>query len=77
MHTKSKEKEEIVWVQRKGEEMRFARKRPLTATEIPRLPVCVVRGATGAVAENVLPSRAHFEKNRIRCARKEWKMSGG
>ena len=29
---------------------------PLTATEIPRLPACVVRGAAGAVIENVLPS---------------------
>ncbi len=37
---------------------------PLTATEIPRLPACVVRGAAGAVTENVLPSLGHFGMKR-------------
>jgi hypothetical protein len=36
----------------------------LTAAEILRLPACVVRGAGGAVIENVLASLAHFEMKR-------------
>ena len=43
---------------------------PLTATEIPRLPACVVRGAAGAVIENVLSSLAHFEMKRDKVCQK-------
>ncbi|KAI0278233.1 hypothetical protein BGY98DRAFT_1176702 [Russula aff. rugulosa BPL654] len=60
-----KKKEMIVPVHRKGGRYRFTPKKPLTATEIPRLPACVVRGAAGAVIENVLPSLAHFEMKSI------------
>jgi len=42
----------------------------LTATEIPRLPACVVRGAAGAVIENVLPSPAHLEMKRDKVCQK-------
>lgn len=52
------------------------KKKLLTAREIPRLPACVVRGTDEAVSENVLPSLGRmWRRNRIRSARKEWKVS--
>jgi hypothetical protein len=71
VHTKRKEQEVTVRVQRKGRgKCGSLQRKPLTATEIPRLPACVVRGATGAVTENVLPSLAHFEKKRDKVSQK-------
>jgi len=54
----------IVPVEKGRGDIGSAQRNPLTATEIPRLPACVVRGAAGAVIENVLPSLAHFEMKR-------------
>jgi hypothetical protein len=55
--TRSKVKKRLDSVQRMGEQGK-----PLTATEIPRLPACVVRGTDEAVSENVVPSWAHIRE---------------
>jgi integrase len=63
----------VNWLFRYKERVRrlgFPAKNPLTATEIPRLPACVVRGAAGAVIENVLTSLAHFEMKRDKVCQK-------
>jgi len=44
--------------------LRFTPKKPVDGRGDPKLPACVVRGAAGAVIENVLPSLAHFEMKR-------------
>jgi hypothetical protein len=55
--TKSKVKKRLDSAERMGEQGK-----PLTATEIPRLPTCVVRGTDEAVSENVVPSWAHIRE---------------
>ena len=67
----------IVPVQRKDDEIGSIQRNPLTATEIPRLRACVVRGAAGAVIENVLPSLAHFKMKRDKVCQKRMEDVGG
>jgi hypothetical protein len=58
------QKRELVGTENGRGERASVKRNPLTETEIPRLPACVVRGADGAVTRNVVLSWARFEKNR-------------